>query len=122
MIRANNTVPRRLGPQGHGGKMLFKVREGEDGSKAANEYCAREAQLKFTGSGRDKPGSEELGSGRRPGDGTRPGTREAEVFFRRKGTQLPPPPLASQHTEWMRGTRAPSSTHRQHHSGKKKSA
>ena len=112
-LRANNTVPKRLGPHGNGGKIMFKEKDGEAGTLAAKEYCAREAQLKLTGTSSDKPGSAELGSGRRASDGTRAGTREAEVYFRRKGTRLPPPSFAShQKQSWLWA--APESEHRHH--------
>ena len=105
ILRANNSAPNHLGPHGNGGKVLFKERSGEVGVRQAREYCEREAQLKFTGTSPDKPGSKELGSGRRPSDGTRPGFREGEAYFRRKGTPLPAPPLALHQSHgWLWGT------------------
>ena len=107
ILRANNTIPSRVGPHGNGGKILFKESSGEEGTKQAHAYCAREAQLKLTGTSPGKPGSNELGSGRYPSDGTRPGFREAEAFFRRKGTLLQGPPLQfHQRRGWIHERRA----------------
>lgn len=83
-------APKTLGPHGHSGKTLFHARSAGNGTEAALAYCTREAAMMRE----PPPNSHDLPRApRSQGEPPAKGLREADAYFRRIGTTMPPPPL-----------------------------